>query len=136
MALSLSSSTSLRRPTFFLQPPPQPSTRKLHRQPQRINCIKREGDSIHPKFYEDAKVFCNGEHVLTVGGTQPEYVIDVWSGNHPFYLGSRSQTLVDDDQVSKFRKKYGELTAWMEIPVLKGEIVIPPKRKSKGSKKK
>ncbi|KAE9458610.1 hypothetical protein C3L33_09476, partial [Rhododendron williamsianum] len=114
MALSLSSSTSLRRPTFFLQPPPQPSTRKPHRQPQRINCIKREGDSIHPKFYEDAKVFCNGEHVLTVGGTQPEYVIDV----------------------SKFRKKYGELTAWMEIPVLKGEIVIPPKRKSKGGKKK
>jgi hypothetical protein len=31
-------------------------------------------------------VFCNGEEVLTVSGTKKEYVVDVWSGNHPFYL--------------------------------------------------
>lgn len=32
------------------------------------------------------QVFCNGEEVLTVSGTKEKYVVDVWSGNHPFYL--------------------------------------------------
>nr|ACU18480.1 unknown [Glycine max] len=46
--------------------------------------------------------------------------------------------MVSDDQVEKFRKKFGELKEIMEIPVLKGEIVIPSRRKgvSKGGKKK
>ncbi|KAK9113075.1 hypothetical protein Scep_020594 [Stephania cephalantha] len=98
------------------------------------SCRKKE---IHPEFYEEAKVYCNGELVLTTGGTQKEYSVDVWSGNHPFYQGSRSALLVDADQVEKFRKKFGELGRIMEIPVLKGEIVLPPKRKSpaKGKKK-
>ena len=26
---------------------------------------------IHPKWYPDAKVFCNGEVVMTTGSTQP-----------------------------------------------------------------
>ncbi|CAL5418336.1 unnamed protein product [Camellia sinensis] len=76
---------------------------------------------------------------MTTGGTQKEYVVDVWSGNHPFYFGNRSQLLVDTDQVEKFRKKYGELTQITQIPDLKGEIILPPKRKSgsaKGGKKK
>ncbi|XP_062097820.1 large ribosomal subunit protein bL31c [Humulus lupulus] len=99
-----------------------------------VTCRKKD---LHPQFYEDAKVYCNGEQVMTTGGTQKEYVVDVWSGNHPFYLGSRSASLLDDDQVEKFRKKFGELTEIMEIPVLKGEIILPPKRKSgaKGKKK-
>ncbi|XP_050366485.1 50S ribosomal protein L31, chloroplastic [Argentina anserina] len=100
-----------------------------------VTCRKKE---IHPEFYEDAKVYCKGELVMTAGGTQKEYVVDVWSGNHPFYLGNRSGLLVDDDQVEKFRKKYGGLTEIMEIPVLKGEIVLPSRKKgaSKGGKKK
>ncbi|PON93414.1 Ribosomal protein [Trema orientale] len=98
-----------------------------------VTCRKKE---IHPQFYEDAKVYCNGELVMTTGGTQKEYVVDVWSGNHPFYLGSRSALLIDDDQVAKFRKKYSDLTEIMEIPVLKGEIILPPKRKSAGKGKK
>ncbi|PNX61766.1 50S ribosomal protein l31 [Trifolium pratense] len=84
---------------------------------------------IHPNFYEDAKVYCNNELVMTTGGTQKEYVVDVWSGNHQFYLGNRSANMVSDDQVEKFRKKYGELAEIMEIPVLQGEIVIPSRRK-------
>ncbi|KAB1203807.1 50S ribosomal protein L31, chloroplastic [Morella rubra] len=101
-----------------------------------VTCRKKD---LHPQFYEDAKVYCNGELVMTTGGTQKEYNVDVWSGNHPFYLGSRSANLVDADQVEKFRKKYGELTQIMEIPVLKGEIVLPSRRKGvpvKGGKKK
>ncbi|KNA12538.1 hypothetical protein SOVF_125040 [Spinacia oleracea] len=90
---------------------------------------------IHPEFREDAKVYCNGELVMTTGGTQKDYTVEVWSGNHPFYLGNRSALLLDADQVEKFRKKYGELTQIMEIPVLKGEIILPPKKKSKAKKK-
>jgi large subunit ribosomal protein L31 len=91
-----------------------------------VFCKKKE---IHPNFYEDAKVYCNNELVMTTGGTQKEYVVDVWSGNHPFYLGNRTANMVSDDQVEKFRKKFGELSQIMEIPVLKGEIVIPSRRK-------
>lgn len=101
----------------------------------RWSCRKKD---IHPQFYEDAKIYCNGEHVMTTGGTQKEYVVDVWSGNHPFYLGNRSALLVDADQVEKFRKKYGELSNLMQIPVLKyGEIILPKKKsagKGKGKK--
>ncbi|KAL0438518.1 UNVERIFIED_CONTAM: 50S ribosomal protein L31, chloroplastic [Sesamum latifolium] len=99
----------------------------------RWSCRKKD---IHPQFYEDAKVYCNGELVMTTGGTKKEYVVDVWSGNHPFYLGSRTQLLIDADQVEKFRKKFSGLDQFMEIPVLKGEIVLPPKRKSGKGKKK
>uniref|UniRef100_A0A2P2J594 50S ribosomal protein L31 n=1 Tax=Rhizophora mucronata TaxID=61149 RepID=A0A2P2J594_RHIMU len=102
----------------------------------QVTCRKKD---IHPQFYQDAKVYCNGELVMTTGGTQKEYVVDVWSGNHPFYLGNRSAVLIDADQVEKFRKKFGELSQIMEIPVLKGEIVLPSRRKSasrKGGKKK
>ncbi|KAK4390706.1 50S ribosomal protein L31, chloroplastic, partial [Sesamum angolense] len=98
----------------------------------RWSCRKKD---IHPQFHEDAKVYCNGELVMTTGGTKKEYVVDVWSGNHPFYLGSRTQLLIDADQVEKFRKKFSGLDQFMEIPVLKGEIVLPPKRKSGKGKK-
>ncbi|KAL5713261.1 60S ribosomal protein L31 [Ranunculus cassubicifolius] len=106
---------------------------KVNYKSPQITCRKKD---IHPDFYEDAKVYCNGEQVMTTGGTQQEYVVDVWSGNHPFYLGSRTGLMVDADQVSKFRKRFGELASLMEIPVLKyGEIVLPTK-KSKAKKKK
>ena len=101
-----------------------------------VTCRKKD---IHPQFHDDAKVYCNGQLVMTTGGTQKEYSVDVWSGNHPFYLGNRSALLLDDDQVEKFRKKYEGLSEIMKIPDLKGEIVLPTKRKSvpvKGGKKK
>ena len=40
---------------------------------------------IHPTWYPEAKVICNGEVVMTTGSTQPEIQVDVWSGNHPFF---------------------------------------------------
>ena len=61
---------------------------------------------IHPNWYPDAKVFCNGEFVFTTGLTKPQINIDVWSGNHPFYTGS--QTIIDSEgRVDRFMKKYG-----------------------------
>jgi ribosomal protein L31 len=31
------------------------------------------------------QVICNGEEVISMGGTMETYNVDVWSGNHPFY---------------------------------------------------
>ena len=63
---------------------------------------------IHPTWYPDAKVICNGEVVMTVGSTQPQINVDVWSGNHPFYTGT--QKIIDTEgRVDRFLRKYGML---------------------------
>jgi large subunit ribosomal protein L31 len=61
---------------------------------------------IHPKWYPEAKVYCNGELVMTVGSTKPELHVDVWSGNHPFFTGT--QKIIDTEgRVERFLRKYG-----------------------------
>lgn len=63
---------------------------------------------IHPKWYPDAKVYCNGQVVMTVGSTKPELHVDVWSGNHPFFTGT--QKIIDTEgRVERFLRKYGML---------------------------
>ncbi len=49
------------------------------------------------------QVFCNGEEVMTVSGTKEKYVVDVWSGNHPFF------------QV--FKLSFCHLSIWHYIPL-------------------
>jgi large subunit ribosomal protein L31 len=45
---------------------------------------------------------------MTVGSTQPEIHVDVWSGNHPFYTGT--QKIIDTEgRVERFLRKYGML---------------------------
>lgn len=61
--------------------------------------------NIHPQWYPEAKVYCNGEVVMTVGSTKPELHVDVWSGNHPFFTGT--QKILDaEGRVERFRRKY------------------------------
>lgn len=61
---------------------------------------------IHPQWYPDAEVYCNGEVVMTVGSTKPKLNVDVWSGNHPFYTGT--QKIIDTEgRVERFLRKYG-----------------------------
>ena len=62
--------------------------------------------NIHPKWYPDAKVICNGEVVMTTGSTQPEINVDVWSGNHPFFTGTQ-KILDTEGRVDRFMRKYG-----------------------------
>ncbi|XP_039122634.1 50S ribosomal protein L31, chloroplastic [Dioscorea cayenensis subsp. rotundata] len=109
-----------------------PKSHRMEVKPKSVMVECRKKGGIHPEFHEDAKVYCNGELVMTTGGTQKEYTVDVWSGNHPFYLGNRSALLIDADQVEKFRKKYGDMSPdLLKIPVLKhGEIVLPTKKKA------
>jgi large subunit ribosomal protein L31 len=65
---------------------------------------------IHPEWYPDAKVYCNGEVVMTVGSTKPELHVDVWSGNHPFFTGT--QKIIDTEgRVERFLRKYGMMDA-------------------------
>jgi large subunit ribosomal protein L31 len=62
--------------------------------------------NIHPQWFPDAQVFCNGELVMTVGSTQPKINVDIWSGNHPFYTGN--QKIIDTEgRVERFLRKYG-----------------------------
>jgi len=61
---------------------------------------------IHPKWYSDAKVICNGEVVMTTGSTQPEIHVDVWSGNHPCFTGTQ-KILDTEGRVDRFMRKYG-----------------------------
>lgn len=60
---------------------------------------------IHPKWYPESKVYCDGQLIMTVGSTKAELNVDIWSGNHPFYTGS--QRLLDTEgRVERFLKKY------------------------------
>jgi large subunit ribosomal protein L31 len=60
---------------------------------------------IHPKWFPEATVYCDGQAIMTVGSTKPEISVDIWSGNHPFYTGS--QRIIDTEgRVERFLKKY------------------------------
>ena len=61
---------------------------------------------IHPAWYSNAKVYCDGQLIMKVGSTKPALNIDIWSGNHPFYTGS--QKIIDTEgRVQRFMRKYG-----------------------------
>ena len=64
---------------------------------------------IHPDWYPEAKVICNGEVVMTTGSTQSEIHVDVWSGNHPFFTGTQ-KILDTEGRVDRFMRKYGMAT--------------------------
>lgn len=63
--------------------------------------------SIHPKWYEETQVYCDGQLVMTTSSTKPKLNVDVWSGNHPFYTGS-IKILDTEGRVDRFRKKYNK----------------------------
>ena len=60
---------------------------------------------IHPEIFSFAKVFYDGELVLTLPSTKAELNVDIWSGNHPFYTGSK-KILDTEGRVERFMKKY------------------------------
>jgi large subunit ribosomal protein L31 len=60
---------------------------------------------IHPNWFFDAKIMCDGKPLCLIGSTKKELEIDIWLGNHPFY--NDSQVLLDSEgRVEKFMKKY------------------------------
>ena len=61
-------------------------------------------EGIHPQWYPEAEVVCEGEVVMTIGATQPRIVVDVWSGTHPFYTGE-ARLLDTEGQVDRFMRR-------------------------------
>ncbi|HSH02503.1 MAG TPA: 50S ribosomal protein L31 [Anaerolineae bacterium] len=59
---------------------------------------------IHPEWHPNAVVRVDGEEVMTVGSTQEQLNVEVWSGTHPFYTGE--QRLLDTEgQVDRFMRR-------------------------------
>jgi len=61
--------------------------------------------NIHPEWHEDCSVYCDGQLVYSVASTKPSLNVDIWSGNHPYYTGSK-KLLDTEGRVDKFMKKY------------------------------
>ena len=60
---------------------------------------------IHPELFANSQVFCDGQLIMTVASTRPELHVDIWSGNHPFFTGSKKM-LDTEGRVERFNKKY------------------------------
>lgn len=61
--------------------------------------------NIHPRWFKESKVYCEGIHIMTVSSTKTSLNVDIWSGNHPFFTGS--QKIIDTEgRVERFMKKY------------------------------
>ena len=85
---------------------------------------------IHPEWYDEAKVVCNGEEVLTTSGTQPGYNVDIWSGNHPFFQGVTTSVVTDEGRVNKFKRRFAGLDSLSAV-----ETTSSAMEKQKGEKK-
>ena len=81
---------------------------KLHNT-QNDNTIKNMPKSnIHPTWYLNTPVLCEGKTLCYTSSTKTQLQLDVWLGNHSFY--TNSQTLVDSEgRIDKFFKKYNNL---------------------------
>eukprot|EP01023_Acetabularia_acetabulum_P004038 TRINITY_DN116_c0_g1_i1.p1 TRINITY_DN116_c0_g1~~TRINITY_DN116_c0_g1_i1.p1 ORF type:complete len:132 (+),score=20.38 TRINITY_DN116_c0_g1_i1:71-466(+) len=77
--------------------------------------VRQLKPEIHPEYYEDCPVYCNGEEVMRVGGTKKEYTVDIWSGNHPFFLGQRSSVVVDEGRVNRFKRRFAGLDSLSNV---------------------
>jgi large subunit ribosomal protein L31 len=60
---------------------------------------------IHPEWYDNCSVYCDGKLVYTVAGTKSELKVDIWSGNHPYFTGSK-KLLDTEGRVDRFIKRY------------------------------
>lgn len=89
----------------------------------------------HTHSNTQPQVFCNGEEVLTVSGCKPEYVVDVWSGNHPFYTGALTTSVGEESRIAQFQKRYGGLYGEV-APVSAGGNTKLTYKKPDGKKKK
>lgn len=104
--------------------------------------MKKQRLVFHQNFGDliSLQVYCKGEHVLTLSGTQEEYHVDIWSGNHPLFSGEKKTVASDDGRLSRFAQKYAGLDELLEIPSLEATAASsarPPKsQKSKKQKSK
>ncbi|CAG9462959.1 unnamed protein product [Pedinophyceae sp. YPF-701] len=104
-----------------LRCPATPAVRPVCQRPAaRKAAVCMAKPDIHPEFYEEAKVFCNGEEVMSLGGTKPEYVVDLWSGNHPFFQGATNTVVVDEGRVNRFNRRFAGLDSLGKVETASG----------------
>lgn len=84
---------------------------------------------IHPEWYDEATVTCNGEEVLVTSGTQPSYNVDIWSGNHPFFQGVTTSVVTDEGRVNRFKRRFAGLDSLSAIETMSS------RNEKKGEKK-
>ena len=61
--------------------------------------------NLHPEWFKETPIFCDGQLLCLIGSTKRELQIDIWLANHSFYTDS--QVVVDSEgRVEKFMKKY------------------------------
>ena len=79
---------------------------------------------IHPKWFDDAEIYCDGQLVMKTSSTKSRLNIDIWSGNHPFYTNS-IKVLDTEGRVERFTKKYGvEKTQKIEERVERTKVMF------------
>jgi large subunit ribosomal protein L31 len=91
---------------------------------------------LHPEYFEDVVVTCNGEEVLTTSGTKQSYNVDIWSGNHPFYQGATSTIVTDEGSVNRFKRRYQGLDSLATVETLSGQQEAAATAKAAAAEKK
>jgi large subunit ribosomal protein L31 len=78
---------------------------KLHNT-QNVKFYKNMPKSnIHPTWFKNTPILCDGKPLCLIGSTRRELQIDIWLANHPFY--TNSQVMIDTEgRVERFMKKY------------------------------
>lgn len=97
---------------------------------KNVAVVTMRKKGIHPEWYEEAKVVCNGEEVLTTSGTQPGYNVDIWSGNHPYFQGVTTSVVTDEGRVNKFKRRFAGLDSLSAV-----ETTSSVMEKQKGGQK-
>ncbi|CAN0455477.1 unnamed protein product, partial [Ascophyllum nodosum] len=41
---------------------------------------------LHPEWFDNINIYYDGQLIMVVGSTKSELHVDIWSGNHPFYI--------------------------------------------------
>jgi len=89
---------------------------------------------LHPKWFEEARVMCNGEEVLVTSGTKPNYTVDIWSGNHPYYQGVTSSVVTDEGRVNRFKRRFAGLESLSKVETAADAVQKIKKEKAEAAK--
>lgn len=90
----------------------------LFQMPKCDGAVVMRKKEIHPKWYSESKVMCNGEEVLVTSGTQPSYTVDIWSGNHPFFQGVTTSVVTDEGRVNRFKRRFVGLDSLSKVDTM------------------
>jgi large subunit ribosomal protein L31 len=90
--------------------------------------------TIHPEYFEKAKISCACGATYVVGSTMPEIAVELCAACHPFYTGK--QKIIDTARrVEKFGEKLTKKDAEKTVAKRAKQAARSAKKKEKTSKK-